>query len=474
MDQKISDLQASLNQEHENTQKVIEEVKYQHELVQKFGQDQNKAEKDNLREKYSELDGLIKSEITRRGEALNNMEQGLESQIKALQSQIRKEEIGRAQQELILKSDITKLAEQLRTDYEQFKLQQNQLTEKITEMIKLEVDSRLFSEKDAKSFTEAMFKKIIEEMNAFKEAVEKQNKRFARDMKESNNENAERAGFLSRYIDDQIKKQEEEFLLQLQKVKLLCAKLTEQVKEHLQNNEIIMIQLKNSLGKRCDDIEDELSALGKQVDSEIYDFSAKSAMNKIYSEVEHNNLYSILNNLNVLYVDEISQRKNSISEILKKIIETKENMQKREEETKEKLHEEIERKNMSTLEKLKKENEENWNTSMKLVEKQFSREGVKEIIELVPPVVMDLKKGKESLVILANEKHETPKPQIMLPDSFREKSPAKPEEKKKVDTTDKNIEEIKKEDHKEEIKKEDHKAEIKKEDHKAEIKKEDD
>jgi hypothetical protein len=109
--------------------------------------------------------------------------------------------------ELTLKSDITKLAEQLRTDYELFKNQQTELTEKMTEMIKLEVDARLNAERfpklplsqyfrENKALTQSMIKGVMQEIKLLKDGVEKQHKRFGKDLKEANSENSERAHFL--------------------------------------------------------------------------------------------------------------------------------------------------------------------------------------------------------------------------------------------------------------------------------------
>ena len=100
-----------------------------------------------MREKYSQIDNIIRSELQRKNEVVTNIQTNMETHIKNLHNAIRKEEVARAQMELGLKSDISKLAEQLRTDYEIFKNQQNTLTEKLTEMIKLEVDSRLSAER---------------------------------------------------------------------------------------------------------------------------------------------------------------------------------------------------------------------------------------------------------------------------------------------------------------------------------------
>ena len=72
-------------------------------------------------------------------------------------------------------------------------------------------------------------------------------KKLAKDLKEANAENSERANFLSRYIDEQTKKLDEQIDAQLKKIKLLRAKLTEQVKEQFQAEELNLMQMKNEI-----------------------------------------------------------------------------------------------------------------------------------------------------------------------------------------------------------------------------------
>ena len=63
---------------------------------------------------------------------------------------MKQEELARTQQEINLRNEIGKVADNIRYDVEGFKGQQVQVTEKLTEMIRMEVDSRLQADKESK------------------------------------------------------------------------------------------------------------------------------------------------------------------------------------------------------------------------------------------------------------------------------------------------------------------------------------
>ena len=73
-------------------------------------------------------------------------------------------------------------------------------------------------------------------------------------MKDAAQDSAERAHFLSRYIDEEILKIGNKTSKQVENLKVLCAKLTEQFKKHLINHEA----MKKDLYKRFEIIESHL------------------------------------------------------------------------------------------------------------------------------------------------------------------------------------------------------------------------
>lgn len=87
--------------------------------------------------------------------------------------------------------------------------------------------------RDLKNLTNAIASDIINEINALKDAIEKQNKRFSQELKSNSLDTAEKANQLSLYIDDQIKQLSEENARKNEKLKQIFTKLAEQLKNHL-------------------------------------------------------------------------------------------------------------------------------------------------------------------------------------------------------------------------------------------------
>lgn len=71
-------------------------------------------------------------------------------------------------------------------------------------MIRMEVDSRLSSDKETKTLIQSLVKNVMSEVAGVKEQHDKQITKIAKDMKETAHDSAERAHFLSRYIDEEI------------------------------------------------------------------------------------------------------------------------------------------------------------------------------------------------------------------------------------------------------------------------------
>lgn len=65
------------------------------------------------------------------------------------------------------------MADSVRYDVEGFKSQQVQVTEKLSEMIKMEVDSRLQSERESKQLIQGLIKNVMVEVAAVKESSDK-------------------------------------------------------------------------------------------------------------------------------------------------------------------------------------------------------------------------------------------------------------------------------------------------------------
>ena len=74
---------------------------------------------------------------------------------------IKQEELTRSQQEINLRTEISKAQEAVRYDVDGFKNQQGQVTEKLSEMIKMEVDSRLQTDKESKNLYQGLIRNVM-------------------------------------------------------------------------------------------------------------------------------------------------------------------------------------------------------------------------------------------------------------------------------------------------------------------------
>jgi hypothetical protein len=76
-------------------------------------------------------------------------------------------------------------------------------------MIKVEVDQRLQSDKDTKLLVQNLLKNIMNEVASLKDSQDSTILKLLKDVKDQAQDSAERAHFLSRYIDEEIAKNAE-------------------------------------------------------------------------------------------------------------------------------------------------------------------------------------------------------------------------------------------------------------------------
>lgn len=73
-------------------------------------------------------------------------------------------------------------------------------------MIKMEVDSRLSNDRETKALIQNLIKNVMVEVAGIKEGSDKTIQKLMKDVKDTAHDSAERAHFLSRYIDEEILK----------------------------------------------------------------------------------------------------------------------------------------------------------------------------------------------------------------------------------------------------------------------------
>ena len=185
---------------------------------------------------------------------MQQISSNFDAQIRSINGWLRQEELARAQQEVNIRAELAKVADGVRYEVDGFRSQQLQVTDKISEMIKIEVDQRMQSDKDTKMLISNMLKNVMAEISQLKEGQEVTIQKILKEVKDASQDSAERAHFLSRYIDEEIVKMGGKVTKQVDNLKVLCAKLTEQFKKHLINHE----SMKKDLYKRFEIIESHL------------------------------------------------------------------------------------------------------------------------------------------------------------------------------------------------------------------------
>lgn len=99
-----------------------------------------------MREKYSTMDSMVRAEFIRKDEAIRALHNILETQIRAVQTNLKQEEHNRYQFENELRGEFLKYQENLRKELDSHKNQVANTTDKMSEMIKVEADTRLTSD----------------------------------------------------------------------------------------------------------------------------------------------------------------------------------------------------------------------------------------------------------------------------------------------------------------------------------------
>lgn len=71
-----------------------------------------------------------------------------------------------------LRSELAKIGDSVRYEVDGFRSQQLQVTDKISEMIRIEVDQRMQSDKDTKLLISNLLKNVMAEISQLKEGQE--------------------------------------------------------------------------------------------------------------------------------------------------------------------------------------------------------------------------------------------------------------------------------------------------------------
>ena len=118
---KMTDLVNRLLLEQEERMRQMEDIKYQIDIKDKMLMEKTKYEREEMRDRYSAMDSVVKAEFQRKDEAIMGLQQSLEQQLRTINGWIKQEELARNQQEINLRTEISKAQDAMRYDIDSFK-----------------------------------------------------------------------------------------------------------------------------------------------------------------------------------------------------------------------------------------------------------------------------------------------------------------------------------------------------------------
>lgn len=213
--------------EHEQRVKVQEETRQSIEVQFKMNNERLQYEREETRERVAAVEQTFRADSQRKEEALRQLSALVETQVNAIYINLRNEEAQRSAHEVALRNDLLKIQENIKQENELFKQHQATITEKMTDMIKVEVQNRLSSDVDLKNLTSAIATDIVADLNSLKDVIDQQNKKYSLQIKDIEKDSSEKAEKLSRYLDDEIAKIQSVQVRKYEKTKIIFTKLAE-------------------------------------------------------------------------------------------------------------------------------------------------------------------------------------------------------------------------------------------------------
>ena len=168
---------------------------------------------------------------------IQNLASNLDVQVRNVLETIRMNENIRQEREEQLSNEMANAIETNRQNIDQHKAFQSAITEKITEMVKTEIDIRQKGEKDLKNLIHSTMKGILQEISMQKDIIDRLKLKFDHDIHEVQSSFSEKADILSRYIDEETKRSSDLIKSQHQTTKDMLTKITESLKTTIISNE---------------------------------------------------------------------------------------------------------------------------------------------------------------------------------------------------------------------------------------------
>lgn len=317
LDSKITEVLNRIIIEHEERKRSEEDLRHQMDIRTKLQEEKINYEKEEMRDRYMAMDSLVRAEFQRKEESIRSLGELVENNIKRIQTAIKQEEITRDQFEAAMRIEMQKMHEILNKDLEFFKSQFALENEKLTEIVKGEIDTRFSSDVELKNLTNLMLTSITTEINEFKSAVEKQNKIFASELKEVSHDSSERDAQLSKFVEMETKKVLDTSNGKYDKLKYLVTRIAEQFKAHLKTFEKSSQDLRTDIQDNTIKLNDVYGDLNKNIgsiESKIVD-----KISEVTSKLQKDN--DVRFKLAEDFMKKLNEKQKSDFEILKDALE---------------------------------------------------------------------------------------------------------------------------------------------------------
>ena len=182
---RLTDLVNRLLSEQEERTRQIDDVRHQMDLKERMEREKGGQGVEEMRERYNQMDSNVRQEFQRKDQSIQSINANLEAQIRSINGWIRQEEMARTQQEVNLRAEVAKINDSVRYEIDGFKNNQVQVTDKLSEMIRVEVDQRMNSDKETKLLVQNLLRNVMNEVTAIKEGQDGQVGKILKEVKEA-------------------------------------------------------------------------------------------------------------------------------------------------------------------------------------------------------------------------------------------------------------------------------------------------
>ncbi|KAM3144712.1 hypothetical protein pb186bvf_003021 [Paramecium bursaria] len=219
--------------EHEARVKSVDELKQNIQIKDQMNAERYQYEREELTSKILGLEQMWRTDSQKKDEQFRQIQVALETQVNAIFINLQNEEAQRYAHEVALRADLLKIQENIKQENEMFKSHQTNVIEKITEMIRVEVQNRLSSDVDLKNLTSAIASDIVADLNQLKDQIDQQQRSYQLQLQQIDRDSSERSERLSLYVDEEVQKISKYSQQKQDKLKMMLQKLGEQFKQFL-------------------------------------------------------------------------------------------------------------------------------------------------------------------------------------------------------------------------------------------------